>query len=475
MITEIGQKMSFYSEEYETATPLIASLLWSLPGERPDHVVKQLKELNTQIRTKNIQAKRRQNEGLINVELFLSLGDQLQEAATTVAGSDEERFLESQETLQNAIEEFQWPEDWNIEIDQFTEYCEALAKVDDNTSGMQDIAQAPYDGDLGQSDSEASDIDELFDDNISNWQSATPLDDIRHEAEKEYGIPFTQGAVLGWSGSEASGYSLIVGSQYDGKKIARVTQATNLPSHVDDNMSIKLNSRAGQAINNETVYDSRLIEGIGLVAWKVNARHELDPTSSLHPGKVEPYPETYIWVLWYDGAWSWESRWGLQQIMHELTDFQVDLLIYRLATSQDAAYRESLTGERPSYPTVTPSDTQERGNVGTDIEISVLPAKDSRGGTTVKKPKLRFEEPLLSPDMDRQSTTSKTQSKHNSKSLAPQRRSGEGDKATLSESPHRASASSRYTGRRQRAELLGVVRNRLGRTASRNVAWEDAF
>ncbi|KAF4211686.1 hypothetical protein CNMCM6805_000661 [Aspergillus fumigatiaffinis] len=468
--------MSFYNEEYETATPLIASLLWSLPGERPDHVVKQLKELNTQIRAKNIQAKRRQNEGLINVELFLSLGDQLQEAATTVAGSDEERFLEYQETLQNAIEEFKWPEDWNIELDQFTEYCEALAKLGDNSSGTQDIASAPYDSDLGQSDSEASDMDELFDDNISNWQSATPFDDIRHEAEKEYGIPFTQGAVLGWSGSEESGYSLIVGSQHGGKKIARIIQSTNLPSHVDDNMSIELNSRAKQAINHETVYDSRLIEGIGLVAWKVNARHELDPTSSLHPGKVKPYPETYVWVLWYDGAWSWESRWGLQQIMQELTDFQVDLLIYRLATSQDADYRESLTGERPSYPTVSPSDIQGRGTGDAgDIELGSLPAKDSWGGTTVKKSKLCLDEPLLSPDMDRQSSASRTQSKRNSKSLAPHRRNGQGNKSTLPGSPHGASESSRYAGHRQRAELLGVVRSRLGRTVSRKVAWEDDF
>lgn len=234
-------------------------------------------------------------------------------------------------------------------------------------------------------------------------------------------------------------------------------------------MSVELESRAQQALDDETDYDSRLIEGIGLVAWKVNTRHELDPTSSLHPGKVDSYLETYIWVLWYDGVWTWETRSGLQQIMHELTDFQVDLLIYRLATSQDAAYRESLTGERPSYPTVSPSDIQERGNAGADIGLSSLPAKDSRGGTTVKKPKLRLEEPLLSPDMDRQSTASKTQSKHNSNSLAPQRRSGKGDKATLSESSHRASASSRYTGRRQRAELLGVVQNRLGRSASRNI------
>jgi hypothetical protein len=49
-------------------------------------------------------------------------------------------------------------------------------------------------------------------------------------------------------------------------------------------------------------YDLRLIKGIGLVAWKVNIRHELDLTSSLHLGKVDTYLEMYIWVLWYDGV-----------------------------------------------------------------------------------------------------------------------------------------------------------------------------
>lgn len=222
--------MSFYSEEYETATPLIASLLWSLPGERPDQVIKQLKGLNTQIRTKNNQAKRRQNEGLINVELFMSLGDQLQEATAVNAESGEERFLETQETLRNAIQEFKWPEDWNIELEQYTEYCEALEKMEGNSSGMQDGSQA--DGDLSQSDSEVSDYDEHLDGDSSNWQSATALDDVRRGAEKEYGIPFTAGPILGWSGDEESGYYLIIGYQYNGKIIARVIRSTNLPTHV---------------------------------------------------------------------------------------------------------------------------------------------------------------------------------------------------------------------------------------------------
>jgi hypothetical protein len=54
------------------------------------------------------------------------------------------------------------------------------------------------------------DYDDLLDGDISNWQSAMALDDIRHGAKKEYGIPFTSGLILGWSGDEESGYSLII-------------------------------------------------------------------------------------------------------------------------------------------------------------------------------------------------------------------------------------------------------------------------
>jgi predicted PP-loop superfamily ATPase len=50
-----------------------------------------------------------------------------------------------------------------------------------------------------------------------------------------------------------------------------------------------------------------------------------------------------------------------------LKQFQVDLIIYHLAmpTSQDTDYRESLTGEKPSYLIISPSDIQGRGNINT--------------------------------------------------------------------------------------------------------------
>ncbi|THC87708.1 hypothetical protein EYZ11_012848 [Aspergillus tanneri] len=437
--------MSIYSEEYETATPLIASLLWSLP------------------------AKCRPNEGLINVELFISLGDQLQEAATVDAGSDEERFLELQETLRNAIQEFRWPEDWNIELEQFTEYCEALQRMDGNYPESQDGQQVSSNGTPEDYESEVSDLDELFDENVSNWQSAVPLDDIRREAEKAYGIPFISGPVLGWSGDDRSGYSQIIGNQYHGKKIARVIQSMTLPTHVDDNMSVELNSRAQQILNDEINYDSRLVEGIGLVAWKVDPKHELDPTLSLHPGKVTSYPETYVWVQWFDGVWTWESRSGFKCIMHELTNFQVDLLLYRLATSQDGDYRESLTGQRPSYLVVSPSDLQGRDiPTGGDLESSRMRTRNSREGRRIKKPNPFLDEVLPSPE--RESNT-KVQSKQISKLLSPNLRNGRSNKITLPQS--QVSPGSRYTTSREQTKLLGIVQDQPRRSASRRVGWED--
>ncbi|KAL3467665.1 hypothetical protein BJX64DRAFT_283137 [Aspergillus heterothallicus] len=109
--------MALYEEEYETATPLIASLLWGLPDEPTDALLKQLKALNTQIRRKNSHAKRQQNEGLINVDLLTLLRNQIQEAARSNKGPDEKLFLQTQTDLQEAISLAKWPKTWNIELD----------------------------------------------------------------------------------------------------------------------------------------------------------------------------------------------------------------------------------------------------------------------------------------------------------------------------------------------------------------------
>ncbi|KAE8407131.1 hypothetical protein BDV37DRAFT_280389 [Aspergillus pseudonomiae] len=400
---------ALYGEEYDAATPLIASLVWSLTNEPPVQVVKQLKTLNNQIRAKNIQHKRRRDEGIIDVDFVSSFGSQMEDASLAFFESgDDKKFLHTQESLRKAISKSNWPTDWNVTWDQFLEYHETftgevpgqnetishsaptersslavdLPSVDAFESG--DIAHSTRamlgdattehghdngvnnhikeanedpilenDENDGDSD-EVSDYDNEYDDDISNWQVCKALDDTQHEAEKEYGIPFNRGAVLGWRASGKFGYSILVGHQHNGRKVARVIVSNDLPMHLDDDTNIDMYTRAEQAFDENVDYSSIVVEGTGLIAWRVGDEDQLDPTAALHPSKNPQYPETYIWVLWHDGIWTWESREGLRSIMDHLTEFQVDLLIYRLAVAQDGAYRESLTGKRPEYPAVNP-------------------------------------------------------------------------------------------------------------------------
>jgi hypothetical protein len=95
-------------------------------------------------------------------------------------------------------------------------------------------------------------------------------------------------------------------------------QSTYLPAHLDDSMSIKLNTRAHRQVDGVT-YNSKVIDGVGLVAWRVGGKHELDPTLSLHPGTTTSYLEAYVWVQWYDGVWTWETREDFHDIMYKLT------------------------------------------------------------------------------------------------------------------------------------------------------------
>ena len=400
---------TLYREEYDAATPLIASLIWSLTNEPTLQVVKQLKTLNNQIRAKNIQHKRRRDEGIIDVEFLSSFGSRMEDASLAYFESeDEEKFLHTQDSLREAIIKSNWPADWNVTWDQFLEYHEVftgeagcpneamlpsaptersspavdLPSLDDSESGdIKSSSRIILDGtatdhsqnsdisnhrskanenqmlqndeDNGDSD-EVSDYDDEYDNDISNWQTCDALDDTQHEAEKEYGIPFHRGAVLGWRNDEQFGYSILVGYQHKGRRVARVIMPKNIPTYLSDGTDIDMYARACQAFDENVDYSSILIEGTGLVAWQVEEEYQLDPTAVLHPSRSPRFPETYIWVLWHDGIWTWESRAGLHSIMDHLTAFQVDLLIYSLAIAQDGTYREALTGIKPEYPAVRP-------------------------------------------------------------------------------------------------------------------------
>ncbi|KAL4993987.1 hypothetical protein BDV10DRAFT_189447 [Aspergillus recurvatus] len=341
--------MSIYKEEFETATPLIVSLLWALPGERPTHIIDQLRALNTQIRSKNLQAKRKSSESLINVEFFISLSEKIQAAAADFTGlNDVSKFRKCQETLRNKIDDCGWPEDWNIDLDQFEDFCEELESPDDVA---EEEASSIASGDR-------SSVSDDYREDTQEWEDVTGIDDAQSDAERTFGIPFTRGPILGWAGNKYDGYSLIIGHQHQGKRTARVIQSKTLPDKIGDDLDIELSDRGQQPFDDDTDYDAQLVKGFGLVAWKVAENYELDPVLSLHPGRLALDTELYLRVLWADGVWTWESRQNLQHIMHELTEIQLDLLIYRLATVQDADYVEALTGQRPTYPEISSTDLQ---------------------------------------------------------------------------------------------------------------------
>lgn len=74
------------------------------------------------------------------------------------------------------------------------------------------------------------------------------------------------------------------------------------------------------------------MKGLRLVAYVVENRKELDPTSALYPRNTQ-FPETYIWVQWVDSVWTWESREDFRYIIASLTEFQVDIILYYLANT----------------------------------------------------------------------------------------------------------------------------------------------
>ncbi|KAF7630799.1 hypothetical protein AFLA_000102, partial [Aspergillus flavus NRRL3357] len=74
-------RQGLYREEYDAATTLIASLIWSEPGERPQQAIDQLNELNVRIRAKNPRSKRKPDYGTVDIAFFSKFGDDIDKAA----------------------------------------------------------------------------------------------------------------------------------------------------------------------------------------------------------------------------------------------------------------------------------------------------------------------------------------------------------------------------------------------------------
>lgn len=387
-------RQGLYREEYDAATTLIASLIWSEPGERPQQAIDQLHELNVRIRAKNSRSKRKPDYGTVDIAFFSKFGDDIDEAALAyINNKRRDKFLKAQGVLRSVIKNSNLPDNWNIDWEQFQDYCggrrlevenkpphspmdslrrpqspETETAYDDQGSddeqSVSSIISKYEQGSEGEDNAATSSLDQSSDSALESnddadrlsveWRSCASLERSCRQAEKEYGVPFTPGVTLGWRSFGRAKYSLIVGHQYRGKMIARVVSSANTPQTRETN--IDLNARGHTKGTKK--YTPAFVQGTGLVAWRVGETNELNPTAPLRPVSGMSYPETYVGVLWHDGAWTWESRENFRSIMEDLTPLQTDILIYRWATSQDAEYKEALTGQRPKYPAVSPFDVQ---------------------------------------------------------------------------------------------------------------------
>ncbi|QMW35707.1 hypothetical protein G4B84_011198 [Aspergillus flavus NRRL3357] len=401
-------RQGLYREEYDAATTLIASLIWSEPGERPQQAIDQLNELNVRIRAKNPRSKRKPDYGTVDIAFFSKFGDDIDKAALAyINNKRRDKFFKAQGVLRSVIKNPNLLDNWNIDWEQFQDYCggrrlespETETAYDDQGSddeqSVSSIISKYEQGSEGEDNAATSSLDQSSDsasesnddaDSLSvEWRSCESLEHSCRQAEKEYGVPFTPGVTLGWRSFGRTKYSLIVGHQYQGKMIARVVSSANTPKNRET--SIDLNARGH--IKGTRKYTSAFVQGTGLVAWRVGEANELNPTASLRPDRDMSYPETYVGVLWDDGAWTWESRENFRSIMGDLTPLQTDILIYRWATSQDAEYKEALTGQRPKYPAISPFDVQhtdtlfnDEGDTGSEAESLSIRSFASERSTT---------------------------------------------------------------------------------------------
>ncbi|KAJ5882306.1 uncharacterized protein N7529_000978 [Penicillium soppii] len=175
------------------------------------------------------------------------------------------------------------------------------------------------------------------------WSTPELLD---HTAETS-GLPM-EGVPLAWRGNN-TGKSLIVGYACEGFVTGRLIPAARrpIPSRAPNISEQSLARRNGD------VRTERDIKAWGMVAWRVDKMSiSQDPISLLIPMTGAWYPETYVYIFWWRGDESWESRHNLRYVCAS-NHLKTDMLIYNVAKEQEANYREALTGVRPDYPPAT--------------------------------------------------------------------------------------------------------------------------
>ncbi|KAJ5588782.1 hypothetical protein N7537_011460 [Penicillium hordei] len=157
---------------------------------------------------------------------------------------------------------------------------------------------------------------------------------IRRRAQNHYGLLLTSGSILGWRKTKSEGLLAVMGYECRGNRTSRVKQ------HKDTNGA------------QESVMKDRSLSilGVGLIAWEVDAMSVFEPIKSLYPTPNGTYPATFIAVRWEGDVWTWESREDFHYLMGDLSQFEVDILLYFMAISQEGDYLKSMTGKRPKFP-----------------------------------------------------------------------------------------------------------------------------
>lgn len=111
-----------YTEEYDIAEPLIASVLWGRSSEKQQASI-QLDSVNGQIQAKNIRYKIPKANGCIDVAAFKAAAKQLGQASAAFAGSKDTRlFLHAKHDLDECIRIGKLPKTWNIEWEVFLDF-----------------------------------------------------------------------------------------------------------------------------------------------------------------------------------------------------------------------------------------------------------------------------------------------------------------------------------------------------------------
>jgi hypothetical protein len=158
---------------------------------------------------------------------------------------------------------------------------------------------------------------------------------VRRRAQNHYGLLLTSGSILGWRKSKLAGLVAVMGYECQGKRTARVKRHKDPNDEQESLMKDRSSSK---------------VLGIGLIAWEVDSKSVFEPTKSLFPAINGTYPATFIAVRWEGDIWTWESREDFHSLMNDLSQFEVDILLYFMAISQEGDYLKAMTGKRPTFP-----------------------------------------------------------------------------------------------------------------------------